>query len=519
MADVLLYLALSTGRMFAAYLISLVVALVLGYYMAKEKIIERVLMPLVDVLQTIPILIFFPPVIYFVIDNVPGWIGVEIAAIFLIVTSMVWNMIFSVYEGFSSLKGSMKDVGKLFRVTEMDKLFKIYFPYISMGLISNSMVSWAVGWYFLIATEVISVGQSTFSLNGIGHFIMTSAKNGDTGGILTGIFLVSAVIIFMDILIWRPLMNLTSRYLKGKKEEMIYDKMLDAIPKSPINLSGLAKFAANWVETHIIEPVTAAARSPFINNGIIAIKEAIKYVILLSIAAIVAMFLYVCYLILPTVTISDISTTLSAFAYSFARIIIAFLLSLLWVVPAVYLITRDKKLEETVIRYTEVISSIPVSAIFPPIILILASIFGNFDIVAILFLMTGMEWYLFFNLYGGLKSVPEYVYDLKSVFGIRNERFLRKAILPFIMPFLLIGSIAAMGSGWNTSIVAEYVVLGDNTFQVWGMGSLIQNALANGDVKTMFLCAFTVCTIIPLIQIAISRPMMRASIRRRGPVV
>jgi NitT/TauT family transport system permease protein len=519
MADVLLFLALSTGRMLAAYMISLVLALVLGYYMAKEHIIERILMPILDILQAIPILIFFPPAIFFFIDKFPGGAGVEIAAIFLIVTSMVWNMIFSVYEGFYSLKGSMKDIGKLFRVSEFDKLFKIYFPYIAMGLISNSLVSWAIGWYFLIATEVISVGHSSFELKGIGNFIMTSAKNGDVGGILTGLLLVSGVIIFMDIIVWRPLMNMTSRYLKGKREAMVYDRTLDARPKSGINLSGAVKSVVGWALEHVLEPMAVAARSPVINSGIIVAKEGIKYGIVLFIAAILALFLYVCYLILPTVTLGDVSMTASAFVYSLARILVAFALSMLWVVPAVYLITKNKGIEERIIRYTEVVSSIPASAIFPAAILILVSVFGNFEIVAILFLMTGIQWYLFFNIYGGLKSVPNYVYDLKTLYDIKNTRFIRKAILPFIMPFMIIGSIAALGSGWNTTIIAEYVTLGNTKFQVWGIGSMVQNALADGNVKMMFLSAFAVCTIIPLIHITISRPMMRAAIRRRGPVV
>jgi NitT/TauT family transport system permease protein len=147
------------------------------------------------------------------------------------------------------------------------------------------------------------------------------------------------------------------------------------------------------------------------------------------------------------------------------------------------------------------------------------TILGNCEIVAIIFLMTGMQWYLFFNIYGALKSIPDYVYDLRKMYSLKNEDFVRKIMMPFMMPFIIIGSIAAIGGGWNAAIVAEYVSFGNSTFEVFGIGSLIHHALVQGDMKMMFLCAMSVAIAIPIINLFFWRPIMKMASKKRGSLI
>jgi NitT/TauT family transport system permease protein len=133
--------------------------------------------------------------------------------------------------------------------------------------------------------------------------------------------------------------------------------------------------------------------------------------------------------------------------------------------------------------------------------------------------MTGMQWYLFFNIYGAFKSMPEYIHDLKSMYSMKNQDYIRKIVMPFMMPFIIIGSIAAIGGGWNAAIVAEYVSFGTSTFQVYGIGSMIHNALSEGDVKMMFLCAMSVATAIPILNLCFWRPIMKRASNKRGSLI
>jgi len=518
MMDVLALLALSAGRMLIAYLISLVLAYVLGYFMAREPVIERMLMPIIDVLQSIPILVFFPPVISIFINNIPGY-GIEAAEIFLIIACMVWNMIFSVYESFTSLRQSLKDITVMFKVNEIDRFFKIYLPYISIGMVPNSMASWANGWFFLIATEIISVGKETYALRGIGSYIMQSAIQGDVLGIMTGIGLVSLLIVLMDIFIWRPLMNISSKYIKGKKELMIYDRILDFTPDAHIRINRAVGMASRFLDEHLADPMAGIMRSRALDRGFRLLKAATKYLIIASVFALVAALAYTIYSMGSLITLEDIAIVAGAFAHSLSRIMVAYLLCIAWIIPAVYLISRSGGYEANIIRWMEIVGSIPVSAIFPAAIIILTSVLGNFETVAIIFMMTGMQWYLFFNIYGAYKSMPEYVHDLKSMYSIGGPDFTRRIVMPFMMPFIILGSCAAIGGGWNTAIVAEYVSFGSSTFEAHGIGSMIHRALIEGDMKSMFLCTMVVAIAIPAINICFWRPMMKAASKKRGSLV
>ena len=215
-------LLLSFLRMLIAYIISLGIAYSLGYILAKDKIMEKIFMPFVDVLQSVPILTFFPIALYLIIRMVPYGLGPEIAVIFLIVTSMVWNLIFAVYESMLSLPSSLKEIIKMFKLDAINRFFMIYVPNSLRSVIPNSMVSWANGWYFLIATEIISIGSEEYKLRGIGSFLMENASKGNLNVVFMGIAAVTLLIVAMNQLIWRPLITILDQFYVKKKEFNIY---------------------------------------------------------------------------------------------------------------------------------------------------------------------------------------------------------------------------------------------------------------------------------------------------------
>ncbi|RME79776.1 MAG: ABC transporter permease subunit [Methanobacteriota archaeon] len=497
-------LVASFTRMLIAYTVSLFVAYSLGYIAARDRRMESIIMPVVDVLQSVPILTFFPIALVFLINTLPAPFGAEIAVIFLIVTSMVWNLIFAVYESFISTPKNLVAIASMFRMGKLTKLITLYLPNSLKNVVSNSMVSWANGWYFLIATEIITLGSKSYKLFGIGSLMMENALKGNYIVVFMGVFAVTFVVFLMNILVWKPLLSLISLFFGSKKEKTIYNYILSRLPlignpvpyfRKLVKLfyTNIAAFDYFLTRHHIID---------------ISVKL-FKLTTLFVVFAIVIGSIYASIWAFSHLS-SQASLIPLAFIKSALRILIAFSISLLWTVPAAYFIAKTKVLDAIIAPLFEVFAAIPVTALFPVVALLVLEMSGNLELGTLIFLMTGMQWYIFFNAYGSLKSISAYAEELKRLYSLKEHDYVYRVVFPAMMPAIIIGSISAIGGGWNAIIVSEYLNTGQGVLSVEGLGSLMSSALyQTGDISLLILTSLAVAITIPLINITLWRPLMK----------
>ncbi|MHB8351856.1 MAG: ABC transporter permease subunit [Thermoplasmata archaeon] len=497
-------------RMLLAYALSLAFCLVYGYYAATHRPAERVLIPVLDILQSIPILGFFPiAIVFFVALTGPNSIiGPNLASIFLIFTSMAWNMVFGVYESIKGMPQEMRDAADSFGVHGIQRLRQVVLPATVNRLVYNSILSWTAGWYFLVAAEIISVSNQSTVLPGIGSFLLEAAGTHNESALLTGLALLIALIALLDILVWRRLTRWAERFRYDQSPSGEADSAVARrITGHPIRRAAGA--VVQYVRTGVIRvstpivalsvtlgargrrgPSTGRARS---SAKTIALGTLLVIVWLILIAVGVAIF-KVFHEPITSQVRADMWLLPEALGLSLSRVVLAYLISLAIAFPLAIYVTRRPKAGRVGLPIIEIVASVPATALFPLFIFALLPYVG-FEGAAILMLVTGMMWYLFFNLLSGMRSVPPDLEEAAKSFGLRRREYYRRLILPAVFPAFVTGSITAFGGGWNTLVIAEYIHYSPTQkFQVLGLGDLLNVgiSLPNGTGLPLMAAALLV---------------------------
>ncbi len=485
-------LAASFTRMLLAYLLSLAFCLVYGYYAATHRPAERVLIPVLDILQSIPILGFFPiAIVFFVgLTGPQSIVGPNIASIFLIFTSMAWNMVFGVYESIKGMPQEMRDAADSFGVHGFQRLREVVLPATVNRLVYNSILSWTAGWYFLVAAEIISVSNQSTVLPGIGSFLLEAAGTHNVTALLTGLALLITLIALLDVLVWRRLTRWAERF------------RYDQSPSGETGESGMpatrragghpvrraAGAVVQYVRSGVVRVSTPiVALTETLNargrrgRGTGRVRSATKTVALGGLLVIVWLVLISLGVAIFHVFQQPISATVGAdilllpeaLGLSLGRVVLAYFVSLAIAFPLAIYVTRRPAAGRVGLPVIEIVASVPATALFPLFIFALLAYIG-FEGAAILMLVTGMMWYLFFNLLSGMRSVPPDLEEAARSFGLRRREYYRRLILPAVFPAFVTGSITAFGGGWNTLIIAEYIHYSPTQqFQVLGLGDLL----------------------------------------------
>jgi NitT/TauT family transport system permease protein len=519
-------LSLSFGRMIAAYSLSLVFALVYGYFAATHKTGERVLLPILDILQSVPILGFFPIVIVACVDATGqgNWFGPNLASVVLIFTSMSWNMAFGVYESLKSIPNDLREAGDSFGVRGVQRFRVLLLPATVNRLVYNSVLSWTGGWFFLVAAELFSVGPVNVSLPGIGSYLGEAAIDGNDSALIAGLVLLILLIVALDLLVWRPMGRLAERYR--------YDQVPsgEGIIPAPRRFGMPLRRAAGFVVRGMRSSVVRVT-SPLANLTTPALirREPREHPRMKSVGTYIALgaLLVVCWYLLIAlgVEIFDVATgpitphvagqirTLPlAIGISLGRVSLAYLACLAITLPlALYLVQRPKAYRVGM-PSIEVFASIPATAFFPVIVLALVPFIGIHP-VAILMLMTGMIWYLFFNIVSGLRAIPPDLEEAARSYGLTKRLYYRRLVFPALFPALITGSITAFGGGWNTLILAEYLLNG--RFSVLGVGELLNVGLSEPNGYPLFVAALLalVLAVVTLNEL-LWKPLYRRSVER-----
>ncbi len=525
-------LGASFVRMLLAYFLSLGFALVYGYYASTNTTREHILIPILDLLQSIPILGFFPIAIALFVGLTPGSpIGANLASIFLIFTSMSWNMVFGVYESLKSVPADLKEAADTFGLKGWQRIRQVLLPATANRLVYNSILSWTGGWYFLVAAEFISTATSTTALPGIGTYLLTAAGKGAGSELVLGLAALIALITALDLFLWRPLSRWAEKY------------RYDTAPSGEAELTGGPRSrtpllrAAGYVRRGVVSGVTRIG-TPFValaaRAGQVARPSrrrptetaALRVVVLglilvlawlLVIAITVATYRVLTGPILPQVH-DQIATLPLALAASGGRLVAAYAISLAIALPLAVLFARRPRASRIGLPVVEVIASVPATALFPALIFVVWPVIGA-PATSVLMLITGMIWYLFFNLLSGVRNLPPDLDEAARSYGLDGPLYRRRLLFPAIFPAFVTGSITAFGGGWNALVIAEYLKnpSGAAPFQVLGIGQLIDvgNAELNGaGLPLMVAALFTMVIAVLALNEVLWKPLYRRAVEK-----
>ncbi|MCI4367583.1 MAG: ABC transporter permease subunit [Thermoplasmata archaeon] len=520
-------LGLSFTRMVAAYALSLGFALVYGYFAATHKTGERVLLPVLDILQSVPILGFFPVVIVFCLGLFPSsiaWVGPNLASIILIFTSMSWNMAFGVYESLKSIPNDLREAGDSFGVRGTQRIRELLLPATVNRLVYNSVLSWTGGWFFLVAAELFSVGHNNVSLPGIGSYLGQAAIDGNVNALVAGLALLIGLIIALDVLVWRPLGRLAERYRYDQVPSG--EGIIPAPRRFGAPLRRAAGIVVRGMRTGVVRVTTPLAGLANVGGGRRNFRE---HPWLKSASTYIALgaLLVVCWLLLIAMGVKvfevatgpvsspvagQIRTLPLAILISLGRVSLAYVLCLAITLPLALFLVGRPKAYRVGMPTIEVVASVPASAFFPVIVFALVPVIGIHP-VAILMLMSGMIWYLFFNIISGLRQIPPDLEEAARSYGLTKRLYYRRLVIPALIPSLITGSITAFGGGWNTLILAEYLLGGQ--FSVLGVGELLNKGLTETDGYPLFVAALLglVIAVVTLNEL-LWKPLYRRAVER-----
>jgi NitT/TauT family transport system permease protein len=483
-----LYALYSVLRISIAYFLSLAFTLVYGYVAAYNARAERCMVPLLDVLQSIPVLSFLPGVMLAMVALFPRrQLGIELGSILLIFTGQVWNMAFSFYSSLKSIPQEMREAARLYRFSGWQRFTQMELPYSVIGLVWNSMMSVAGGWFFLMACEMFVLGKRDFRLPGLGSYLQTAASAGDTRAILYGLTTMVAVIVLTDQLVWRPVVAWAQKFKFESVEasESAQSPVLTFIRRSqivdllsrktiaPLREALLLHFAREQDAGHKIGPKGSLRRWLPAVIGVAFVCGALY--LLLRGAALVS-----------GLSQAELLSILKGLAATFLRVTAALILGALWTVPAGVAIGTHPKLARIAQPLAQIAASVPATALFPVVLLALVGMGGGMGIASMVLLLLGTQWYLLFNVIAGASAIPTELVEACAVFRFSRWERWKKLVLPAIFPYLVTALVTASGGAWNASIIAEYFHLQGRVHSTIGLGALISQASDDGNFRLLF---------------------------------
>jgi NitT/TauT family transport system permease protein len=514
-----LYALYSLGRISVAYALSLVFALAYGYVAASSRRAEIIMVPLLDILQSIPVLSFLPGVMLAMVAIFPhSQFGVELGSVLLIFTGQVWNIAFSFYSSLKTIPRELHEAAVIYRFSRWQRFAELDLPFSTIGLVWNSMMSVAGGWFFLMACEMFVLGNRDFRLPGLGSFLQTAASHGNTRAILWGVAAMIAVIVLLDQLVWRPIIVWADKF----KFEQVESS--GATQTTVLNLIGRASIVLRLYRL-ILQPVfnwltltfTVGARRAAETFSAPKQHRARLWIgYLLAAGVLVGLGFAVVHGAreLSGLHPEDYRELLESAALTFLRVNSALILGALWTVPAGVAIASNPRLARIAQPLVQMAASIPATALFPIILLFLLRLRGGLEISAMLLMLLGTQWYILFNVIAGAMAIPTDLKEAAQIYRFGSWDRWRHLILPGIFPYLVTGMVTASGGAWNASIVAEYFHFQGRIVSTAGLGSTISSASDSGRFDVLLASTLIMATIVVLINRLLWRRLYRLASSR-----
>ena len=506
-----LYAFYSLVRIGIAYLLSLIFAISYGWIAAHNKRIEGPMIAVLDVLQSIPVLSFLPGVMLAMVALFPTrQLGVEMGAIVLIFTGQVWNMAFSFYSSLRNIPRELREATQIYGMSAFQRFFTLELPYGVIGLVWNSMVSVAGGWFFLMACEMFVLGKRDFRLPGLGSYLQTAASTGDTPSMLWGLITMIGLIILIDQLIWRPLIAWSDKFKLEQVES-------EAAATSPVLNMIRQSAALAFLQARLFAPAAErltlrmARKRLAQKNEVTPTPVWTRYLLLLVliVVAIPAVLYGAVHAaaLLRTIHHDDVMLTLKSAVATFLRVNVSLLIAAAWTIPVGVMIGFHPRLAKIAQPLAQIAASVPATALFPILLLALVRIGGGLGIGSIALMLLGTQWYILFNVIAGAMAIPSDLREVSDIFRFPNLAKWRTVILPGIFPYLITGLVTASGGAWNASIVAEYFHIQDRTLSTLGLGAEISRATDAGDFPLLLLSTIVMATIVVTVNRLVWRPL------------
>ena len=489
------YLLRTTLRMFIALAASVVFSCVFAVLTTRYRVAEKALVPLLDILQSIPILGFLSITVTAFIALFPGnLLGVECAAVFAIFTSQAWNMAFSAYQGFRSVPVELREAAGVFQLSAWQRFWRLELPFSMPGLLWNMMMSMSGGWFFVVASEAISVANQNIKLPGIGSYIALAIEQRDLGAIGWAIGTMMLGVVLYNQLFFRPLLAWADKFrFEESSSEVAPESWLLTWLHRTERIQGVVLYVASLVERSF-----SAFRLRYDGTSIQARPEKRSttperlWDAILAAAVFYAVWT-LAHFIHTEVGWSEVGRVFVLGFYTMIRVIVLiFLAALIWIPVGVWigLNPRVASRSQAIIQF---LAAFPANLMFPVAVFVLVKFHLNPDIWLSPLMILGTQWYLLFNVIAGASSIPTELRYAAQNMGLSGALKWRRYLLPAIFPSFVTGAITASGGSWNASIVAEYVTWGDTTITAHGVGSYIAEMTAIGDFPRIALGIGVMC--------------------------
>jgi NitT/TauT family transport system permease protein len=488
------YTVFSAMRGLAAFGLSLLFTLVVGYWAAKSATAERLLIPLLDILQSIPVLGFLPGLVLALIALFPRTnTGLELACIIMIFTGQVWNMTFSFYSSLKSIPSDFNEVSAVIGLNPLEKLRKVELPFSAMNLVWNSLMSMSGGWFFLSVCEAFTLGDQQYRLPGIGAYMATAIAQGNPSAMIAGIIAMSLLIVIMDILIWRPVLAWAHQF---RLEEVPGFTVTEPLMRNLVRDSGLLR----WL--------TVAYRRRALHRSILRQHHGYKrgFVSRLSGAnffkskktqqrfwawtgrvVLVAFLIIVAYgttrLVYELLHVSGRTwlQLVGGTALTLVRVLACLVLGSIWTVPVGIWIGTSQRRIRIAQPLVQVLASFPAPMLYPLALSVIFLLRIPFGFGSMFLMLLGVQWYILFNVLAGAMRIPVQLKDAALLMNVSDVDLWKKLYIPSVFPALVTGWVTAAGGAWNASIVAEYLSYKGEVLTTGGLGSLISVAASNGN--------------------------------------
>jgi NitT/TauT family transport system permease protein len=503
------YAFYSLVRMVIAYLLSLAFAIGYGYFAAYNKRVEGPMLAVLDILQSIPVLSFLPGVMLAMVSLFPSrQLGVEFGSIILIFTGQVWNMAFSFYASLKAVPRELMEASRVYRFSSLQRFLQLELPQGAIGLVWNSMVSVAGGWFFLMACEMFVLGKRDFRLPGLGSYLQSAASAGNTAAISWGIAAMIGVVVLIDQLVWRPAIAWSDKFKLEQVESSSAHSspVLNLLRKSP-----LLTRMRDGISKPLMERIylSTAHRQAETKTEPSKLQRAI-----VVLAGIVALLLIVHgvfqgMLVLKAISPAELLTTLESAGATFLRVLAALVIASAWTVPAGVAIGFNPRLARIAQPLAQIAASVPATALFPVLLLGLISLGGGLNTGSILLMLLGTQWYILFNVIAGATAIPSEFREVADIFRFSRIDRWRTVILPAIFPYLITGLVTASGGAWNASIVAEYFHFKGQVLSTFGLGAEISSATDSGNFALLLLSTIVMATLVVSVNRLVWRPLYR----------
>jgi NitT/TauT family transport system permease protein len=509
------YAVRTTLRMFAALAASLLFTFTYGTAAAKSRRAALVLVPVLDVLQSVPILGFLTFTVVFFMNLFPGQVlGLELAAIFAIFTSQAWNMAFSLYQSLKTVPSDLAEASVSFHLTAWQRFWKLEVPFATPGLVWNTMMSMSGGWFFVVASEAVSVGDNTWKLPGIGSYVALALEKQDIVAVFWAILAMLVVILLYDQLLFRPLVAWSAKFR--------FETTAGATASDPWMLRLMRRTRLLKLIGEFIGDTAALLGGMRLSFGIrprsLASSEPSRTIDIAWIALLVALVGLAVWRVVAfasqLLSWHDIGVAVGLGMITLVRVVVLMIIaSLIWVPIGVWLGLRPvwARRAQPIAQF---LAAFPANLLFPPFVVFIVYFHLSPDIWLTPLMVLGTQWYILFNVVAGAAAFPGDLKEVAANFRLGGWLWWRKVIIPGIFPYYVTGAITASGGSWNAAIVAEVASWGNTKLEAHGLGAYIADATDKGDMARVVLGVVVMSAFVVLFNRLLWRPMYAYAQRR-----